>query len=245
MRSAPRRCSAAPSPRRHTTRHTACVRSRPHRSAADAERARRSLPRQRGVHRGDDAAGTGIRRGGRGVPSPRNRDHEILDLQADPGAGRRGARMPRRQRVRRGFEPSSPLPREPAQFTLGGRRERHRARRSGALDREPESLEVVRAEILLARGAERRLDVAFADLEAELADGDLLEYRARRLVEHLALCLQASLLVRHAPAEVADAFCAARLAGGAGRRTAPCRPESTRARSSSGTRRTSVSRLLP
>ena len=32
----------------------------------------------------------------------------------------------------------------------------------------------------------------------------------------MALCLQGSLLVRHAPAPVADAFCAARLAGDAG-----------------------------
>ncbi len=41
--------------------------------------------------------------------------------------------------------------------------------------------------------------------------------RARRLVERLALALQASLLVRHAPAEIADAFCASRLAGDGGR----------------------------
>ncbi len=41
--------------------------------------------------------------------------------------------------------------------------------------------------------------------------------QARRLVERLALALQASLLVRHAPAEVADAFCASRLAGDGGR----------------------------
>ena len=40
---------------------------------------------------------------------------------------------------------------------------------------------------------------------------------ARRLVEPLALALQAALLVRHAPAAVADAFCASRLADGGGR----------------------------
>jgi putative acyl-CoA dehydrogenase len=86
-----------------------------------------------------------------------------------------------------------------------------------ALEREPESLEAVRNELRLARGANRQLDVALADLEAELADRDDLELRARRLVEHLALCLQASLLVRHAPAEIADAFCATRLGGAGGR----------------------------
>jgi putative acyl-CoA dehydrogenase len=37
--------------------------------------------------------------------------------------------------------------------------------------------------------------------------------RARRIAGQLALCLQASLLLRHAPAAVADAFCASRLDG--------------------------------
>jgi putative acyl-CoA dehydrogenase len=86
-----------------------------------------------------------------------------------------------------------------------------------ALSREPESLESLRAELRAAAGADRRLDVAVADLEAELADQDDLELRARRLVEHLALCLQGSLLVRHAPAEVSDAFCATRLGSEGGR----------------------------
>jgi putative acyl-CoA dehydrogenase len=36
------------------------------------------------------------------------------------------------------------------------------------------------------------------------------------LVEQMALLLQASLLVRHAPPAVADAFCAARLGGEGG-----------------------------
>ena len=39
---------------------------------------------------------------------------------------------------------------------------------------------------------------------------------ARRMVERLALALQASLLVRFAAPEVADAFCASRLAGDRG-----------------------------
>jgi putative acyl-CoA dehydrogenase len=51
-----------------------------------------------------------------------------------------------------------------------------------------------------------------ADLHAELADLDQLESRARRIVERAALALQGSLLVRYAPAPVADAFCASRLA---------------------------------
>ena len=86
-----------------------------------------------------------------------------------------------------------------------------------ALEREPESLESFRAELSLARGANADLDEALVALDAELADREDLEMRARRLVERLALCLQASLLVRHAPPEVADAFCATRLGGRGGR----------------------------
>jgi putative acyl-CoA dehydrogenase len=48
-------------------------------------------------------------------------------------------------------------------------------------------------------------------LRTQLAEAT--ETGARRLVEQMALTLQASLLVRHAPAAVADAFCATRLAG--------------------------------
>jgi putative acyl-CoA dehydrogenase len=50
-------------------------------------------------------------------------------------------------------------------------------------------------------------------LRWELADRDGVESRARRLTSLLALCLQGSLLVRYAPATVADAFCATRLDG--------------------------------
>jgi putative acyl-CoA dehydrogenase len=42
------------------------------------------------------------------------------------------------------------------------------------------------------------------------------QFRARRMVEDLALALQGSLLVRHSPPSVADAFCAARLGGEGG-----------------------------
>ena len=69
-----------------------------------------------------------------------------------------------------------------------------------------------------SRGAgAAHLDAAIERLDAELADTEEAELRARRLVERMALCLQGSLLVRHAPAAVADAFCAARLGGEGGR----------------------------
>ena len=85
-----------------------------------------------------------------------------------------------------------------------------------AIQRSPESLAALIEEIGEARG-DLRLDGYVRDLRRELADLKDLETRARRLVERLALALQASLLVRHAPIAVADAFCASRLGGDAGR----------------------------
>jgi putative acyl-CoA dehydrogenase len=80
-----------------------------------------------------------------------------------------------------------------------------------AMVREPESVPALLDEIREARGANARLDAAIARLEAELADAADAERRARRVVEAMALTLSASLLVRGAPAPVADAFCASRL----------------------------------
>ncbi|MEV0125692.1 acyl-CoA dehydrogenase family protein [Streptomyces sp. NPDC050703] len=82
-----------------------------------------------------------------------------------------------------------------------------------ALQREPSALNAFLTEVGAARGADHRLDGAIKDLLTELADLTGAEARARRLVERMALVLQGSLLVRYAPAEVADAFCASRLGG--------------------------------
>ena len=86
-----------------------------------------------------------------------------------------------------------------------------------ALARQPESGEAVLREIDLASGADARLDAAASKLRDELAQPD--DWDARRLVERLALSLQASLLVRHSTTGVADAFCATRLGGGDGGRS--------------------------
>jgi putative acyl-CoA dehydrogenase len=75
-----------------------------------------------------------------------------------------------------------------------------------AMARSPEALAALRAELELARGTDARLD---AHLDALRAEPD--EWSARSVVEDLALAFQASLLVRHAPPFVADAFCASRL----------------------------------
>ncbi|MFJ1748344.1 acyl-CoA dehydrogenase family protein [Streptomyces sp. NPDC088116] len=82
-----------------------------------------------------------------------------------------------------------------------------------ALQREPEAMNAFLREIGKARGADHRLDGAIKALLTELADLTGIEARARRLVERMALVLQGSLLVRWAPSEVADAFCASRLGG--------------------------------
>lgn len=82
-----------------------------------------------------------------------------------------------------------------------------------ALQREPQALNAFLQEVGLARGADHRLDGAIKGMLTELADLDGIEARARRLVERMALVLQGSLLVRYAPPEVADAFCASRLGG--------------------------------
>ncbi|MCG7524236.1 acyl-CoA dehydrogenase family protein [Streptomyces sp. OfavH-34-F] len=86
----------------------------------------------------------------------------------------------------------------------------------GVLRSEPLALDAFLREIGRARGADHRLDAAIRDMLTELADLAGVEARARRVVERMALVLQGSLLVRWAPPEVADAFCAARLGGDGG-----------------------------
>jgi putative acyl-CoA dehydrogenase len=89
-----------------------------------------------------------------------------------------------------------------------------------AMIKEPDGLPAFMAECELGAGGDARLDAHIERLreraEAAFA-GEDPQFVARRLVEELALALQASLLVRHAPPAVADAFCAARLDGDSGR----------------------------
>ncbi|GII80573.1 acyl-CoA dehydrogenase [Sphaerisporangium rufum] len=80
-----------------------------------------------------------------------------------------------------------------------------------SVGKEPENLDAFFGEVDLAKGADADLDAAVRAAKDALADPAGLEYRARQVVERLALVLQASLLVRHGPPAVADAFCAARL----------------------------------
>jgi putative acyl-CoA dehydrogenase len=80
-----------------------------------------------------------------------------------------------------------------------------------AIGKSQAALDALLAEIELARG-DARLDRHVAALKKDLSDPSDVEFRARDLVDRMATGLQASLLLRHAPDFVADAFCASRLA---------------------------------
>jgi len=85
-----------------------------------------------------------------------------------------------------------------------------------ALARTPEALEVFLDEVGEAIGQDTRFDAFVQSVQGEFQRPGELEARARRVVERMALALQASLLLRHAPPAVADAFVATRLAGDSG-----------------------------
>ena len=82
-----------------------------------------------------------------------------------------------------------------------------------AMAREPQTLEAFLGELDTTAGLDARLDAAVERVRSELGDVVGIEARARRVVEAMALALQASLLVRHGHPAVAEAFLASRLAG--------------------------------
>jgi putative acyl-CoA dehydrogenase len=83
-----------------------------------------------------------------------------------------------------------------------------------AMIKSPASLEAFFAEVQEGAVGEPRLQAYAASLRDEVpGDVETIEVRARRLVEKMALALQASLLVRYGDEAVADAFCASRLSG--------------------------------
>ena len=93
-----------------------------------------------------------------------------------------------------------------------------------AMTLQPRSMEVLLAEVDRARGADPRLDAAMDEVAGFLQaasrearrDPAAVEAGARWMVERLAVVLQASLLVRHAPAAVSSTFLATRVARGGG-----------------------------
>jgi putative acyl-CoA dehydrogenase len=90
-----------------------------------------------------------------------------------------------------------------------------------AMVKEPDGLPAFMAECELAVGGDQRFDAHLERVREQttaIFEGERdAQFGARRMVEDLAVTLQASLLIRHSPPAVADAFCAARLAGEGGR----------------------------
>jgi putative acyl-CoA dehydrogenase len=80
-----------------------------------------------------------------------------------------------------------------------------------ALAKDSDALPSLLAECESARGGNAALDAHLDRIRDAWPEEP--EFEARRVVSDLAVALQASLLVRHAPAAVSDAFCASRLEG--------------------------------
>lgn len=83
-----------------------------------------------------------------------------------------------------------------------------------AMHKEPAALEAVQAELMSARGKDSRLDRYLGSIQEELGRPETLQLRARRVIEKLAIGLQAVELVAHGAPPVAEAFLASRLGEG-------------------------------
>ncbi len=83
-----------------------------------------------------------------------------------------------------------------------------------AFARLPDAFDVVMNELGGPAGDEPRLGSFVARLRGAAGKSD--ESQARAFARDVVLALQAALLIRHAPATVADAFCASRLDGAPG-----------------------------
>jgi len=82
-----------------------------------------------------------------------------------------------------------------------------------ALNREPDTLAALIAELARARGVDHRLDAYLDELETELSDTHDWERQGRQITAMIATAVEAALLVRHSTTAVADAFVASRLPG--------------------------------
>jgi putative acyl-CoA dehydrogenase len=82
-----------------------------------------------------------------------------------------------------------------------------------SFEKAPDVLEAFFAEVAEPARAEPRLDRFLVHLKKDLAERATLEVRARRIVERLALALQAAGMIRHSDASASDLFCASRLGG--------------------------------
>ena len=168
-----------------------------------------------------------------------------------PRRGRRGAGVPRRQRLRRGVRAAAALPRGAAELDLGGLGQRQRARRAaGAGPRAGRARGVLRRGRRWPRGADPRLDAAVDRLRARRWPTAGTRRRPAGWSSRWRWCCRASLLVRHAPARSPTPSAPPGSAGdgsrGVGARArAPCPPGWTPPRSSSGPRPAAGHRLDP
>ncbi|MBS1133712.1 MAG: isovaleryl-CoA dehydrogenase [Burkholderiaceae bacterium] len=81
-----------------------------------------------------------------------------------------------------------------------------------ALGRVPAVREALIEELRAVRGASRCYDAFTAALADDLARPELAEAQARELTERIALAVQAALLLNGSRSDIAEAFCASRLA---------------------------------
>jgi putative acyl-CoA dehydrogenase len=84
-----------------------------------------------------------------------------------------------------------------------------------AMQKTPEVVGAFFSEVSRAMGANANLDRWVLALQKDFRDLGDLEFRARDMVDRMALAMQAAQLVQYAPSFVADAFCVSRL-GSAG-----------------------------
>lgn len=80
-----------------------------------------------------------------------------------------------------------------------------------AMARTPGSVEALFTELEQMKGLHSAFDRHVVELQQDLADKSDIEYRARAIVENMALALQASVLLRTGNALLADAFCQGRF----------------------------------
>jgi putative acyl-CoA dehydrogenase len=83
-----------------------------------------------------------------------------------------------------------------------------------AIGREPESLGAFIEEIEPAAKLDARLGTSLDELKGWLSNQEDIEWRARQVVERMAIVLQAAMVLRHGDPGVAEAFCASRFDGG-------------------------------
>jgi putative acyl-CoA dehydrogenase len=80
-----------------------------------------------------------------------------------------------------------------------------------AMSKTPDAVDAFLAEVGRARGADSALDAHVSALARDLCRPAELDFRARDIVDRMAVAIQAALLLQHAPAAVSSAFCASRL----------------------------------